>query len=153
MKKVVAIIITIVLMITLVACSGTQTVNAPSEEHLECTHPTSIFNNVYIQNMYVYIDDGDGGSYVLLSDGEITHDVEYGTCEVLINDPALLAFKVSEKYYPGGVGTLSGEEIESMISSIEIFLNENNIDKELKVFIESILQQIKDIPVIEGAST
>lgn len=153
MKKVVAIIITIILMTTLVACSGTQTVNAPSKEYSECTHPTSILNNIYIQNMYVYIDDGDDGSYVLLSDGEITYDVEYGTCEILINDPALLAFKVSEKYYPGGVGTLSGEEIEAMIFSIENFLNENNIDKDSKVFIENILQQIKDIPVIEGAST
>jgi len=32
-------------------------------------------------------------------------------------------------------------------------LSENEVDENTKAFIENLLQQIKDIPVIEGAST
>ena len=103
--------------------------------------------------MCIFIDDGDGGCYSLMSKGEVIHDKEYNSYEITLDDPVLLAFKISESRYPGGVGTMSGEEVNAMISSIETFLTENEVDENTKTFIESLLQQIKDIPVIEGAST
>ena len=153
MKKIFGILLSIAMVLCLVACAGVQTVNAPSENPTQSIEPTSTAEDSDIPNMYIFIDDGDGGCYSLMSKGNVIHDEEYDYYEITIDDPALLAFKVSESRYPGGVGTMSGEEVNAMISSIETFLTENEIDENTKAFIENLLQQIKDIPVIEGAST
>lgn len=153
MKKIFVFIISIILVFSLVACTGVSTVNAPSENPTQSIEPTSTTEDSDVPNMYIFIDDGDGGCYSLMSKGNVIHDEEYDYYEITIDDPALLAFKVSESRYPSGVGTMSGEEVNAMISSIETFLTENEVDENTKTFIESLLQQIKDIPVIEGAST
>lgn len=151
MKKIVSFIISIILVLSLAACTGTTTVNAPSETPTASIEPTT--NDSEYPNMYIFIDDGEGGCYNLWSNGEVIHDEEYDHYEITIDDPTLLAFKISESRYPGGVGTMSGEEVNAMIYSIETFLSENEVDENTKTFIENLLQQIKDIPVIEGAST
>lgn len=153
MKKIFVFIISIILVLSLVACAGVSTVNAPSENPTHSIEPTSTAEDSDIPNMCIFIDDGDGGCYSLMSKGNVIHDEEYDYYEITIDDPALLAFKVSESRYPGGVGTMSGEEINAMIYSIETFLTENEVDENTKTFIENLLQQIKDIPIIEGAST
>lgn len=153
MKKIFGILLSIAMVLCLVACAGVQTVNAPSENPTQSIEPTSTAEDSDVPNMYIFIDDGDGGCYSLMSKGNVIHDEEYDYYEITIDDPALLAFKVSDSRYPGGVGTMSGEEVNVMISSIETFLSENEVDENTKAFIESLLQQIKDIPVIEGAST
>lgn len=151
MRKIFVFIISIILVLSLVACTGVPTVNAPSENPTASIEPTN--NDSEYPNMYIFIDDGDGGCYNLWSNGEVIHDEEYDHYDITIDDPTLLAFKISESRYPGGVGTMSGEEVNAMISSIEIFLSENEVDENTKAFIENLLQQIKAIPVIEGAST
>lgn len=151
MKKIFGILLSIAMVLSLVACAGVSTVNAPSETPMASIEPTT--NDSEYPNMYIFIDDGEGGCYNLWSSGEVIHDEEYDHYEITIDDPALLAFKISESRYPGGVGTMSGEEVNAMISSIETFLSENEVDEKTKAFIENLLQQIKDIPVIEGAST
>lgn len=153
MKKIFVFIISIILVLSLVACAGVSTVNAPSENPTQSIEPTSTAEDSDVPNMCVFIDDGDGGCYSLMSKGEVIHDKEYNSYEIILDNPVLLAFKISESRYPGGIGTMSGEEINAMISSIETFLSENEVDENTKTFIESLLQQIKDIPVIEGAST
>lgn len=141
MRKIFAFIISIILVLSLVACTGVPTVNAPSENPTQSIEPTGTTNDSEYPNMYIFIDDGEGGCYNLRSNGEVIHDKEYDHYEITIDDPTL------------GVGTMSGEEVNEMISSIETFLTENEADENTKAFIESLLQQIKDIPVIEGAST
>ena len=153
MKKIFGLILSIILALSLVACAGVQTVNAPSENPTQSIEPTSTAEDSDVPNMYIFIDDGDGGCYSLMSKGNVIHDEEYDHYEITIDNPTLLAFKISESRYPGGVGTMSGEEVNAMISSIETFLSENEVDENTKAFIENLLQQIKDIPVIEGAST
>lgn len=151
MKKFFGILLSIAMVICLVACTGVPTVNAPSENPTQSIEPTT--NDSECPNMYIFIDDGEGGCYNLWSNGEVIHDEEYDHYEITIDDPTLLAFKISESRYPGGVGTMSGEEVNAMISSIETFLTENEVDENTKAFIENLLQQIKAIPVIDGAST
>ena len=151
MKKILGLLLSIILALSLVACAGVQTVNAPSENPTQSIEPTT--NDSDIPNMCIFIDDGDGGCYSLMSKGEVIHDKEYNSYEITLDNPVLLAFKISESRYPGGIGTMSGEEVNAMISSIETFLAENEVDENTKTFIESLLQQIKDVPVIEGAST
>lgn len=153
MKKIFVFIISIILVLSLVACAGVSTVNAPSESPTQSIEQTSTTEDSDVPNMYIFIDDGDGGCYSLMSKGNVIHDEEYDCYEITIDDPALLTFKISKSRYPGGIGTMSGEEVNAMISSIETFLAENEVDENTKMFIESLLQQIKDIPVIEGAST
>lgn len=153
MKKIFGLILSIIFILSLVACAGVSTVNAPSENPTQSIEPTSTSEDSDIPNMCVFIDDGDGGCYSLMSKGEVIHDKEYNSYEIILDNPVLLAFKISESRYPGGIGTMSGEEVNAMISSIETFLTENEVDENTKTFIESLLQQIKDIPVIEGAST
>ena len=153
MKKIFGLILSIILALSLVACDGVQTVNAPSDNPTQSIEPTSTAKDSDIPNMCIFIDDGDGGCYSLMSKGEVIHDKEYNSYEITLDNPVLLAFKISESRYPGGIGTMSGEEVNAMISSIETFLTENEVDENTKTFIESLLQQIKDIPVIEGAST
>ena len=151
MKKILGLLLSIILALSLVACAGVQTVNAPSENPTQSIEPTT--NDSEYPNMCIFIDDGDGGCYSLMSKGEVIHDKEYNSYEITLDNPVLLAFKISESRYPGGVGTMSGEEVNAMISSIETFLAENEVDENTKTFIENLLQQIKDIPVVEGAST
>lgn len=151
MKKIFGLILSIILVLSLVACAGVSTVNAPSESPTQSIEPTT--NDSECPNMTIFIDDGDGGCYSLWSNGEVIYNEEYDSYDIVIDNPTLLAFKISESRYPGGIGTMSGEEVNAMISSIETFLAENKVDENTKTFIESLLQQIKDIPVIEGAST
>lgn len=153
MRKILAFIISIILVLSLVACTGVPTVNAPSENPTQSIEPTSATNDSEYPNMTIFIDDGDGGCYSLWSNGEVIYNEEYDNYDIVIDNPTLLAFKISESRYPGGIGTMSGEEVNAMISSIETFLTENEVDENTKAFIENLLQQIKDIPVIEGAST
>lgn len=153
MKKILGLLLSIILTLSLVACAGVPTVNAPSENPTQSIEPTNTTNDSEYPNMTIFIDDGEGGCYSLWSNGEVIYNEEYDNYDIVIDNPTLLAFKISESRYPGGIGIMSGEEVNAMISSIETFLTENEVDENTKAFIESLLQQINDIPVIEGAST
>ena len=153
MKKILGLLLSIILALSLVACAGVTTVNAPSENPTQSIEPTNTTNDSEYPNMTIFIDDGDGGCYSLWSNGEVIYNEEYDNYDIVIDNPTLLAFKISESRYPGGIGIMSGEEVNVMISSIKTFLTENEVDENTKTFIENLLQQIKDIPVIEGAST
>lgn len=153
MKKILGLLLSIILTLSLVACAGVPTVNAPSENPTQSIEPTNTTNDSEYPNMTIFIDDGEGGCYSLWSNGEVIYNEEYDNYDIVIDNPTLLAFKISESRYPGGIGLMNGEEVNEMVSSIETFLTENEVDENTKTFIENLLQQIKDIPVIEGAST
>lgn len=65
MKKIFGLILSIILALSLVACAGVQTVNAPSENPTQSVEPTSTAEDSDVPNMYIFIDDGDGGSCIL----------------------------------------------------------------------------------------
>ena len=121
MKKIFVFIISIILVFSLVACAGVSTVNAPSENPTQSVEPTNTAEDSDVPNMYIFIDDGDDGCYSLWSSGEVAHYEEYDHYEIFIDNPTLLAFRISESRYPGGIGTMSSEEVNVMISSIETF--------------------------------
>ena len=78
MKKIFGLILSIILALSLVACTGVQTVNAPSENPTQSIEPTSTAEDSDVPNMYIFIDDGDGGCYSLMSKGNVIYDEENG---------------------------------------------------------------------------
>lgn len=116
MRKIFGISLSIAMVLCLVACIGVPTVNAPSETTTASIEPAT--NDSEYPNMYIFIDDGDCGCYNLWSSGEVIHDEEYDHYDIII-DPILLVFKILESRYPDGVGTMSNEEVNAMISSMD----------------------------------
>lgn len=145
MKKIFGLILSIILALSLVACAGVQTVNAPSENPTQSIEPTNTTNDSEYPNMYIFIDDGEGGCYNLWSNGEVIHDEEYDHYEITIDDPTLLAFKISESRYPGGVGTMSGEEVNSSVSEALI---DNIIIENPKKYINKAMASIGGFALI-----
>lgn len=85
MKKIFGLILSIILALSLVACAGVQTVNAPSDNPTQSIEPTITAEDSDIPNMYIFIDDGDGGCYSLMSKGNVIHDEEYDYYEITIS--------------------------------------------------------------------
>lgn len=56
MKKIFGLILSIILALSLVACTGVQTVNAPSENPTQSIEPTSTAEDSDVPNMYIFID-------------------------------------------------------------------------------------------------
>ena len=129
MKKILGLLLSIILALSLVACTGVPTVNAPSENPTQSIEPTSATNDSEYPNMTIFIDDGEGGCYNLWSNGEVIYNEEYDNYDIVIDNPTLLAFKISDSRYPGGIGLMNGEEVNAMVSSIETFLIENEVDE------------------------
>ncbi len=151
MKKILCLLMAIVFSFALSACSGDTNVN-PTEP----VNPTDVTEEVKSNNpvhMYIDVQDDYHGYYCLMSGGTVEYDKEFNTYCIYLDNPALLAFRVSEENYPGGLGTITGEEQTEMLNSISDFLSNNEVDESTKVFIENLQKQIEEIVCIEGAST
>lgn len=126
MKKILGLILAVMLMISLASCSGRQPTNAPSGEQIENEKQINITNNVHIQNMYIYFNTDEGGGYILLSNDEDNLD---------------------------GVYMIDQKEADIMISYLESYLLDNAVDENTKMFLESVLQNIKKTSAITEAGT
>ena len=135
MKKLLVLCLTLVMLMCLSSCKSETPETIESEPQI-----------------LVFIDDGNGGAYSLMSKGSVTCDGD-NFYDIVLDDPTLLAFKVSESQYPGGVGMLSGEDISAKINSIEEFMKTNELDAQTELFLEQLLEWLSSIPVVEGAST
>lgn len=126
MKKILGLVLVVILMTSLVACSGAQPTNTPSGEPKDDGKQINITNYVHIQNVYIYFDSKEDGGYILLSNDEEKLD---------------------------GVYMIDQEEADIIISHLETYLLENVVDDKTKMFLESILGNIKNTSVVADTST
>lgn len=126
MKKILGLVLVVILMASLVACSGAQPTNTPSGEPKDDGKQINITNYVHIQNVYIYFDSKEDGGYILLSNDEEKLD---------------------------GVYMIDQEEADIIISHLETYLLENAVDDKTKMFLESILGNIKNTSVVADTST
>lgn len=144
MKKFIVALLIVILLFVIVSCVPNSVVSdgisqtVPEEKQVQ---------------MYIDIDDSYHGYYCLMSGGTIEYDEEYETCTIFMDDPALLAFKVSEENYPGGIGTVSGEDIEYLKDLINDFKTNNSLDTPTNNLLNELLYRLDLIAVTEGAST
>lgn len=126
MKKILGLVLVVILMASLVACSGAQPTNTPSGEPKDDGKQINITNYVHIQNVYIYFDSKEDGGYILLSNDEEKLD---------------------------GVYMIDQEEADIIISHLETYLLENVVDDKTKMFLESILENIKKTSAITEVGT
>lgn len=148
MKKILLAILLVACMVLFVACGKPAQTTQPEESaDTGFEYDTEVCENVIID-----IWDDNGGTYLLMSDVKIFRS-EGMIVSFEINDPAVLAFQVPDRY-PEGVGTIDGREVESIIEKLMTILSEdNNLSDKTVADLEEILGKMKDVVVLTGAST
>lgn len=118
MKKMIAILVCLCLCVSITGCVYR---NAPSEittntDIPETSEQSTEKEDEYYERICVDISTKGDGFYSTFSDVEI-HYYEDDISYILIDNPTLLAFKVSDQY-EGGVCLIDGVEVEQMIQNL-----------------------------------
>lgn len=156
MKRFFGILLVLLLVMTLMGC---QKATAPT---LDTTEPpttggssdlsTTLPDERTEEYECVIVDvEDNGGHYSLMT--KVT--IEYYDGEVVnifIDEPAVLAFQVPEKYN-NGVGIVDGNDVLDLTSQIHTYLATNDVDEETKGLLCNIVQWLNDIALLTSAST
>lgn len=156
MKRFFGILLVLLLVMTLMGC---QKATAPT---LDTTEPTTTESSSDLSTTLpderteeyecVIVDvEDNGGHYCLMT--KVT--IEYYDGEVaniFIDEPAVLAFQVPEKYN-NGVGIVDGNDVLDLTSQIHTYLATNDVDEETKGLLCNIVQWLDDIALLTSAST
>ena len=155
MKRFFGILLVLLLVMTLMGC---QKATAPT---LDTTEPpttegssdlsTTLPDERTEEYECVIVDvEDNGGHYSLMT--KVT--IEYYDGEVVnifIDEPAVLAFQVPEKYN-NGVGIVDGNDVLDLTSQIHTYLATNDVDEETKGLLCNIVQWLDDIALLTIAS-
>lgn len=156
MKRFFGILLALLLVMTLMGC---QKATAPT---LDTTEPPTIESSSDLSTTlpderteeyeHAIVDiENNGGHYSLMT--KVT--IEYYDGEVVnifIDEPAVLAFQVPEKYN-NGVGIVDGNDVLDLTSQIHTYLATNDVDEETKGLLCNIVQWLDDIALLTSAST
>ena len=156
MKRFFGILLALLLVMTLMGC---QKATAPT---LDTTEPpttesssdlsTTLPDERTEEYEHAIVDiENNGGHYSLMT--KVT--IEYYDGEVVnifIDEPAVLAFHVPEKYN-NGVGIVDGNDVLDLTSQIHTYLATNDVDEETKGLLCNIVQWLDDIALLTSAST
>lgn len=156
MKRFFGILLALLLVMTLMGC---QKATAPT---LDTTEPpttesssdlsTTLPDERTEEYEHAIVDiENNGGHYSLMT--KVT--IEYYDGEVVnifIDEPAVLAFQVPEKYN-NGVGIVDGNDVLDLTSQIHTYLTTNDVDEETKGLLCNIVQWLDDIALLTSAST
>lgn len=156
MKRFFGILLVLLLVMTLMGC---QKATAPT---LDTTEPpttesssdlsTTLPDERTEEYEHAIVDiENNGGHYSLMT--KVT--IEYYDGEVVnifIDEPAVLAFQVPEKYN-NGVGIVDGNDVLDLTSQIHTYLATNDVDEETKGLLCNIVQWLDDIALLTSAST
>lgn len=118
---------------------------------VEAAVPTG---EIAAQNVCVDVSTDDNGYYALMSNATINFGDDGLISYIILDDPTLLAFKVSDNY-PGGVYPLDGTEADTIISAMEAAINslEAAGQTETANRLRAALEILQNSGPIEGAST
>lgn len=156
MKRFFGILLVLLLVMTLMGC---QKATAPT---LDTTEPPTTESSSDLSTTLpderteeyecVIVDvEDNGGHYCLMT--KVT--IEYYDGEVVnifIDEPAVLAFQVPEKYN-NGVGIVDGNDVLDLTSQIHTYLATNDVNEETKGMLCNIVQWLDDIALLTSAST
>lgn len=156
MKRFFGILLVLLFVMTLMGC---QKATAPT---LDTTEPpttegssdlsTTLPDERTEEYECVIVDvEDNGGHYSLMT--KVT--IEYYDGEVVnifIDEPAVLAFQVPEKYN-NGVGIVDGNDVLDLTSQIHTYLATNDVNEETKGMLCNIVQWLDDIALLTSAST
>lgn len=106
---------------------------------------------VALENVCVDIGIDGNGYYGLMGDCELTYYNGEITA-IYVNDPVLLAFKVSDQY-EGGVCTMSGAEMAELMEMLEDLRQIYADNEELQAAVVQIIELLEMHPAVTGAST
>lgn len=139
LKRTVALLLTFALLaVVLTGCNN-------DEEKIEEQQSETVDNAV------IDICDEDGSYYSLMS--KVTLDYYQGeVCGIYIENPAVLAFKVPDRY-ADGVGIADGTNVIDMVNRIDAFLQTNELDEKTADLLNGILSDLNDIVLLTYAST
>lgn len=107
MKKIIAVLICLCLCASFSGCSSKNTPSDAETENKE---------DDYYENICVDITTEGDGFYSTFADVTVVYHGN-GVSYIVVENPTVLAFKVSDKY-DGGVCLIDGAEIEQMIHSL-----------------------------------
>lgn len=118
MKKVIAILICICLCISFAGCANRSTLSESVEiaDVPETSEQVTEKEDEYYEQVCVDIATEGNGCYSTFSDVTIAY-YEDKVSYILIENPTLLAFQVSDRY-EGSVCLIDGVELEQMIQSL-----------------------------------
>jgi len=149
MKKLISILMCIVLCFAFAGCSGkTDDTNTTVEET-----EYSPYSEEKYERIMVDFATNDNGFYSLYADVTLGY-YENELAEVFIENPALLAFKVSD-IYSGGVCLIDGVDITLLINKLNLAqeaINNNDLES-AKEYIANVLEFIKNQPIYDYCPT
>lgn len=154
-KRITALILVLILIFSLSACASNKNQDrTESESTIETVEPTQADDTVKsYEKVCVDIANDDGGYYCMWADADISYDINGNINGIFLNDPALLAFQVSN-IFEGGVGVMDGVDVEKVITILEKYIENSNVTDDAQIEdLYEVLEIMKDVPVITGAST
>lgn len=154
-KRITALLLVLILMFSLSACASNKNPDKTgSNTTIETVEPTSADDTVKsYEKVCVDIANNDGGYYCMWADVDISYDTNGDIYGIFLDDPALLAFQVSNTF-EGGVGVMNGVDVEKVIAILENYIDDSNMTGDAQIeYLYEILEIMKDVPVITGAST
>jgi len=118
MKKIIAILICLCLCVSFAGCTNRSTLSesVDTTDALETSGRVTEKENEHYEQVCVDIATKGNGCYSTFSDVTISY-YEDKVSYILIKNPTLLAFQVSDQY-EGGVCLIDGVELERMIQSL-----------------------------------
>lgn len=144
------------LLLLLFMLSGcTAKVAAPEVSETSTSVPDTAEVIQTDNNFQVIIDVYDDyyGQYCLMSNVKFEHYDDDGLPDYIwVENPALLAFQVGREF-EGGLGTIEGTSVEYMISNIEEYMENNELDYDDAEMFKNILNILNNVVVVTGAST
>ena len=156
MKRFFGILLALLFVMTLIGCQKTtsptvDTTETPTEET-----SSDLLNDLPDERTEEYeaicVDISDNGGYYALMSNVAIDYYQNKIVAIYIEEPAVLAFKVPDKY-TNGVGTIDGNKVLEMTDKINGYLNTNEVDKETHELLSWLLEQLDDIVLLTGAST
>jgi len=139
MKRVIALFMAVVLTVLLAACGGESP--KPNEDYTE-----------EVKSVVVDISDADNGYFDTVADVELHyHNGELSY--ILVNEPTMLAFEVSDEWV-GGMCVYSGEQISEVLQMlVEIEARHMEDGDTMLDTLEQIIEKLEACLLLTQAST
>lgn len=154
MKKVIAVLICLCLCVSLASCANRSVTPSGSTEIIdtpETSEPVTEKEDEYYEQICVDIATKGDGYYSTFSDVTIAYykdEISY----ILIENPTLLAFKVSDQY-EGGVCLIDGVELEQMIQSLIDAKNALDETDAANIYIDIVLEILQSKGIYDYCPT
>lgn len=156
MKRFIEILLTLLIVMTLIGCQKVTDPTIDTTEPPSTVTSSNLSSNLPDEHTEEYeavcVDIANNGGYYALMSKVVIDYYQGEVVSIYVEEPAVLAFKVPDKY-TNGVGTIDGNKVLEMTDKINSYLDTNEADNETQELLYYLLQQLDNIVLLTSAST